>query len=113
MSVPLTATVPALTAAGTTWPLASFTFTQTFVTYSPTGCNAAAEGGAVTMNVASTAQTPQSLSYDVQGFSPDGVTQVWSYSGRIALRPSQTVNLGAVAFSHQRIDAGIIRVRLN
>jgi hypothetical protein len=86
---------------------------QTFKTYGPVGCSGEPleAVGIVTGTVTNTSATPMTLGFSVQGLNAQG-TPVWAFPDTASLtidafQPGQTVDLGQMKITTQKLSAGI------
>lgn len=89
-------------------PTAHFELAQTFKSYGPVGCKGEPfqPVGVVTATVTSLATEPVALSFELQGLNDAGVT-AWGTPGGLAhIHPGETVDLGTIAISTSRLQAG-------
>lgn len=90
-------------------PVARFDLTQDFIYHTP--YEACAQGplqdvGVVRLTVTSTASTPLSIAYDVQGLNADGIP-VWFQPGVIQrINPQETLDMGELTVSPTRVNLG-------
>jgi hypothetical protein len=96
--------------------VARFDLTQDFITHTP--YSACAQGplqdvGNVSLTITSLVSKPVFIRYDVQGLNTSGVP-VWSHPDTlgITLTPSQTVSVGQITTSPQKLGEGGARVLL-
>jgi len=94
--------------------VARFDLAQNFVTHTP--YEACAQGplqdtGVVTLSITSLASQPIFLKYDVQGLNTTGVP-MWSHqdSVGVTIAPNQTVAIGDISTSTQKLGDGGARV---
>jgi hypothetical protein len=97
-------------------PVARFDLKQNFVSHEPYA--ACAQGplqdvGVVDLTITSLASTPLFIKYDVQGLNTSG-TPVWSHADTLGLviAPSQTISVGQIATTPQKLGTGNARVLL-
>ena len=87
--------------------------TQTFKTYGPVGCSGEPlqPVGVVTGSITNTSSAPMTLAFSVQGLNAQG-TPVWSFPDTSsftveAFQPSQTLDLGQMKITTQKLSGGV------